>query len=136
MVKLWSALRRAFLHAIGTLIAVLAAWLAWSAWYIFIAGNDPGPWGTWIYGYLSVVVSLLLGGGFLLMSFLFHALRGRIPRWQILLSSATLVAASFILLRYLPDAGPPLTTAFILLPVAASLWLIGSREKEQAPAAG
>jgi len=25
MVKLWSALQRAFLHAIGTLIAVLAA---------------------------------------------------------------------------------------------------------------
>jgi hypothetical protein len=124
----WNAFKSAIAHALATLLATLLVWAVWMAWFVFIAGNNAVPWGgkwdVYRFGmYIALIISLLLSGGFLVMSLIYHYVMKNIPREREILSSLALALSSLILLLVLPEGGFPLIALLIGLPISATLWM-------------
>jgi hypothetical protein len=64
-----------------------------------------------------------------LMSLIFHFLASHISRRRYVLSSLTLALSSLVLWLALPQGGAPLVILLVGLPVAASLWMLGSARR-------
>ena len=126
----WRALLRAFLHSIATLVATISVWAIWLGWFVFINGHHSvewgGPWGVYRFGMqIAFVIALLLCGGFLTLSLVYHYFAVRISRRQRRLSSVTLALSSLALWPVLPEGGLPLIALLIGLPILAALWMTG-----------
>lgn len=131
-----SALLQAFSHAIPTLAATFVAWVVWSGSILFIQGYPAGEmerlWDSLRFAmFISLTISLLLGGGFLVVSLIYHYFKGDISLRQHVLSSLTLVLSSLILWFPLPNGGAPLIALIIALPILASFWMLGGRQTEE-----
>jgi hypothetical protein len=127
--KFWRVLPGALSHTFATLIATYLVWAIWFGWSVFVNGNHNlewgGPWGTYRFGMqIALIVSLILSGGFLIMSFIYHYFRADISKKQHTLSSLTLALSSLILLTVLPNGGLPLFAVMIGLPILASSWML------------
>lgn len=136
-VRFWRALLRSFLHSLATLAAVLSVWALWLAWFVFADGRGSPQWGRlWgVYRFgmrIALVVALILGGGFLLMSLLHHWRVGRISKQRRVPSSLTLALSSLALWPALPEGGTPLIALLIGLPVVAALWMLESGGRARA----
>ena len=128
--RFWRALLRAFLHSVATLIATISVWAIWLGWFVFINGHHSvewgGPWGVYRFGmYTALVIALLLCGGFLTLSSIYHFFAVNVSKRQYLLSSLTLALSSLVLWPVLPEGGLPLIALLIGLPILASLWMTG-----------
>jgi hypothetical protein len=127
--RFWRALLRAFLHTITTLIATLSVWAIWFGWFVFVHGHHSvewgGPWGVYRFAmYIALFVTLILCGGFLVMSLVYHFCATKISKQRHILSSLTLALSSLILLLALPEGGAPLIILLIGLPIVATLWMM------------
>lgn len=134
--RFWLALLRAFLHSIATLIATISVWAIWSGWFVFINGHHDvewgGPWGTYRFAmHIALIIALILCGGFLIMSLIYHFFAANISKRRHILSSLTLALSSLILWLALPEGGMPLIALLIGLPIMATLWMIGSTGRAQ-----
>jgi hypothetical protein len=127
----WHSLLQAIPHAFATLIATISVWAIWLGWFVFINGHHDmewgGPWGTFRFGMtIAIIVSLILCGGFLVISLIYHYFAENISRQRQMLSSLTLSFSSIILLLALPEGGFPLIALLIGLPILTTLWMFRS----------
>lgn len=132
----WSAFKLSIAHSLATLFATVSVWAIWMGWFVFIAGNHAmqwsGQWGTYRFGMtIAFIVSLILFGGFLVMSLIYHYFINTIPREREILSSLTLALSSLILLLALPEGGLPLITLLIGLPIVATFWMYSNAGRER-----
>jgi len=134
--KFWPALLKAFLHALATLVAMIAVWAAWTGWIAFVnnrGGEMYTPWETFRFAtIITLTITLILTGGFFVLSIIFHYFRANISRQQYILSSLTLTFSSLLLWLVLPDGGMPVIFLLIGLPILSSLWMVGSKQSLQA----
>ena len=134
--RFWRALLQAFLHFIATRIATTSVWAIWLGWFVFVNGHHSvewgGPWGVYRFGMrMALTITLILCGGFLIMSLIYHFFAANISRHRHILSSLTLALSSLILWLALPEGGMPLIALMIGLPIMATLWMIGSTRRAQ-----
>jgi hypothetical protein len=127
--RFWRALLRAFLHTIATLIVTISVWAIWFGWFVFIHGHHSeewgGPWGTYRFAMsIALFVTLILCGGFLVMSIIYHFCAANISKQWHILSSLTLALSSLILMLALPEGGAPLIALLVGLPIVATLWMV------------
>jgi hypothetical protein len=134
--KFWHALLQAFLHSVATLLATILVWAIWMGWIVFVIGRHDaegsGPWEIYRFGMqIALTVTLILCGGFLLMSLIYHFFRVNISTLAHILSSLTLALSSLILWPALPQGGIPLIALLVGLPIMATLWMLRSTKRAQ-----
>jgi len=134
--KFWSALLKAFLHALATLVAMIAVWAAWTGWIAFVnnrGGELYTPWDTFRFAMIiTLTITLILAGGFFVLSIIYHYFRANLSRRQYILSSLTLAFSSLLLWLVLPQGGMPVILFLIGLPILSSLWMVSSKPSLQA----
>jgi hypothetical protein len=133
--KFWSALLKAFLHALATLVAMIAVWAAWAGWIAFInhrGGEVYTPWETYRFAMIiTLTITLILAGGFFILSLIYHYFSANISRQQYIFSSLTLAFSSLLLWLVLPQGGMPVILLLVGLPILSSLWMLGSKQSLQ-----